>query len=159
MLVCSQADLRHVQFDRVFVYEALEALQKFCPDPCRKPVFSLCVLRWSHRELRERWMASILGLEVDSCEVFTGFARAVDCVYLENGHSPRWADAATLLAPIASELSKLGASAEQREVLVDFVSKVLQHCRDSKPWPPHLYKILGDGKFCRCYTWKCDENG
>lgn len=105
--------------------EALSILDSSGVQVAKSPVFSLCILRWSTGEFRDRWEKEINQTEN---QVLAAVAQAVCAVYPGGTEvdisSPQWKEAELHLAPIANVLVKLGASPEQREVIEEFVAIV-----------------------------------
>ena len=135
-----KAQLRGVEFDPKFVAEALASVEGV--DVEMSPVFSLCVLRWTRGAVRQQWLTKIVGCTTlqAKADVYKSLAKAVDLVYPDgevcNEGSPKWTEAATMLSPFTAELSKLGGSAEQREVLEDFIAII--GLRGNQPESEHI---------------------
>lgn len=105
--------------------EALAIIDSSGVDPTKSAVFSLCILRWSMGDFRKRWEREIMQNENT---VLTAVAKAICTIYpggRESDFTPSaLEEAETLMAPVANDLAKLGASPEQREVIEDFVGVV-----------------------------------
>jgi hypothetical protein len=99
-------------------------------DASKSFVFSLCIFRFACGSLRDEWKKALIVIpqqeKDETTHVLSVVSTAISVLYHNNEEQdPSYETGRSLVAPIANKLDKLGASPEQREVIQEFVDRIL----------------------------------